>query len=283
MSKAGDENSIPRPDGAADRQVSVSKLPPPIRPLNTGRAMAERPSLGYTAAASLRAVDPHPTIPPEWLQLADAPCWIDRVHGVRSDAITRDLFLAVRIKYEIQHRVWCEWRYRYTSLILPDGLVYGDRSFPCIYVSNWETAGADWSNGTVGGWEQDDGTRARLPIEVPWKAVDWFVRPRLRGWKREAAEARAETDRDMSGMPRSNLTTVAGTVAAEKQMAEWLTILMRKNPSAPIPKKDALAAALKDDMREISKRAFQRAWVVAVANSGANKWSTGGSRGNRRT
>jgi hypothetical protein len=189
MTEPDDENSIPRPDGAADRQISVSKAPPPIRPL-TGRVRAERPTLGYTAAASLRADDPHPTIPPDWLQLADASCWIDRVHGVRSEAITRDLFLAVRSKLEIPHRVWCEWRYRHGSLILPPGLAYGSpNGTQCIYVSNWEVAGADRTNCTVDGWKQDDGTPERLTVDVPWEAVDRFVRIRLPRWKREAADA----------------------------------------------------------------------------------------------
>jgi hypothetical protein len=163
--------------------------------------------------------DAEDSIPPEWVTLADLPRWVDRVHGVRTVAITRDLYLAVRSKREIKHRVACKPRDRTNSPSLPPGLVneawHGIRR---VFVEDWEVAEADWKAATVGGWKQDDGTWERLPIEVPWEAVDHFMRISLQGWKREAAEARAAPDRDMSRTPQSSVTAVAGTGAAEKQM-----------------------------------------------------------------
>jgi hypothetical protein len=151
--------------------------------------------------------DDDPIIPPEWVHLADLPRWVDFVHGVRSHAITGELVLAVRSKLETQHRIPCEPRDRTSSPSLPPGLVneawHGVRQ---VFVSDWEIAEADWKVGTVGGWKQGNGTRERLPIEVPWQQVDRFVRASLPWWKWEASSGSKTT----TGGPRSGITSRGG-------------------------------------------------------------------------
>jgi hypothetical protein len=221
--------------------------------------------------------DAEDSIPPEWVTLADLPRWVDRVHGVRSEAITRDLLLAVRSKLEIQHRVTCKPRDMTHSPSLPPGLVHAMwHGIRRVFVEDWGVAKADWKAGTVGGWKQDDGTREPLPIEVPWEAVDWFVRSRLRGWKREAAEVGkaaapgAPISRSgAQGRPTSvaNLVrpeldrrTAAGetlpTAKAEaKALSQWLATAHPHQPQARGPSlENSLRSELRAAVSAISKR-----------------------------
>lgn len=71
---------------------------------------------------------------------------------------------------------------------------------------------------------------------------------------------------------------VAGTIAAEHEMTRWLTTLMRANPLAPITKATAHEMAVAAELRSISKRRFDAAWLNAVSQSGASAWSAGGRR-----
>jgi hypothetical protein len=235
-----------------------------------------------------------PDVPPDWVALSDLPGCVARWYGVSMTVVAPAVVDAV----------WtgelCPW-HRIAGIKpdgrwrgLPDGLTHTgvlpihdprpDAPFEGRIVAyDWAAADTDRRKGTVGGWPQKSGVRERLLIELPWVAVKDWAGPRVNRWKQEASEDRAAADRDMSGTPPPSVTTVAGTVLAEKQMAEWLTRLMQREPSTPTRKKDALAAALKDGMREISERAFLRAWAAAVRHSGAHKWSVGGSRGEPRT
>src|SRR4051794_21768844 len=120
--------------------------------------------------------DDDPTIPPEWTLLSELPWWVRRIYSVGSDAIRRELILAVR-HHELPHRVQCKSRPGTgRSPSLPPGLNTHFQRFQArVVVTDWESASADWKSSTVGGWKQGDGTRERLPIEVPWKEVADFV------------------------------------------------------------------------------------------------------------
>src|SRR4051794_38094808 len=122
----------------------------------------------------MSAADDDLTIPPEWVRLSELPGWIHRIYNVSSDGIRRELILGVRHRREIPHRVQCRTITHGPSL--PPGLELTDGFLGRrVFVANWEVAGADWQSCTVGGWKQGDGTRERLPIEVPWANVGDFV------------------------------------------------------------------------------------------------------------
>src|SRR4051794_16377475 len=121
--------------------------------------------------------DDDPTIPPEWVRVFELPGWVRRICRTDDKVIVRrELILAVRHR-ELPHRV--QYKSRPVSLSsprhpsLPPGLVEQAHGFQDkrVVVASWELAEADWKDCTVGGWNQGDGTRQRLPIEVPWKNV----------------------------------------------------------------------------------------------------------------
>lgn len=241
----------------------TSKAPPPIRPIKTSVHIITKPPLDYVAApGSPQSINPPPIIPPEWLRLVDGPWWVDRVHHVSSDAITRELSLATRTKIEIRHRVFCEPRDRTYAPSLPPGLVRAAwHGVWSVFVVDWGLAEADWQAGTVGGWEQNDGTRERLAIEVPWEAVDHFVRIRLRGWKRDAAEVSELITRSgaqgrpssVSNLVRPELARRAAagetlrTVKAEAEaLSQWLATTHAHQPQVSGP---AIENSLRRELR----------------------------------
>jgi hypothetical protein len=68
-----------------------------------------------------------------------------------------------------------------------------------------------------------------------------------------------------------------GTVEAEHRCRLWLTNLMKGNPDSPRPKQVLLKEA-KSRFGKLSKRGFDRAWAVAISQSGADMWSAPGRR-----
>ncbi len=140
-----------------------------------------------------------PAVPPEWVPLADLPGWIARRYGVSGDAVATSLILAVRREVSLlRHRIpGIEARFGRSGIqVLPPGLdwkrAWGGNKVAedGIVVTHWEAAKADWSNGTVGGWEWD-GTRERLQIEVLWASVEELAVFWVQKWKRETSEVPA--------------------------------------------------------------------------------------------
>jgi hypothetical protein len=139
-----------------------------------------------------------PVVPPEWVELAAAPQWIDRRYGEgAAAAIVPELILAVRNR-TLRHRIrGIKPRNSPHGIQLPPGLDFErdwsgnivDRNW--IVVKNWEAAEADWTFGTVGGWEQRDGTRERLPIELSWEAIAYFMSMILPRLQRQVKSATA--------------------------------------------------------------------------------------------
>jgi hypothetical protein len=203
----------------------------------------------------MNTIDDDAIIPPEWVPLSVAPNWIDRIYDVSGGAVRRELILAVREKLHIPHRVLCKLRTSSTR-ILPSGFVYEwSWGVQCVFVTDWELAEADWKSCTVGGWKNSDETRERLPIEVPWKWVDSFVRPRLRGWKRETADAPLSRT-GAAGRPSSLANLVAPelmrralageTLATIKDEAQALSTWLAENhPKQPQIKPKAIENSLR--------------------------------------
>jgi len=52
-----------------------------------------------------------------------------------------------------------------------------------MIADDWDRANVDRRNGTVRGWELQDGTAERLVIEVNWQAAKSWVAPRVKRWK----------------------------------------------------------------------------------------------------
>jgi hypothetical protein len=67
------------------------------------------------------------------------------------------------------------------------------------------------------------------------------------------------------------------TIADERKLVDWLTGLMRSNPDAPMTKAAARRLASNKQFN-FSKRGFERAWVAAVKDSKAMRWSQPGRK-----
>lgn len=81
--------------------------------------------------------------------------------------------------------------------------------------------------------------------------------------------------------PGGATEAVVQTLAAEKEMAAWLTRKMLLNPGVVAPKATVRAEAVANGVREIPDRAFDRAWQEAARAAEAPKWLAKGRRKSR--
>jgi hypothetical protein len=71
------------------------------------------------------------------------------------------------------------------------------------------------------------------------------------------------------------------TIAAVTGMTAWLTQIMQNNPHKPITKETAIADAHTAGLRDVSGRAFDRAWQEAAHAANAPDWIAKGRRKRR--
>lgn len=147
------------------------------------------------AARAFHAASPLPAVPPEWVPLAELPGWVACRYGVPTHVFAGELVLAVRRRSELRHRIHISPN-RNTGR-LPHGLDASHDYPKRTVVVDWETAEADWTQGTVLVIGLGDGTKLRLPIEVFWEDVEPYVSARLRRWTLKPPDAAAQTPKTL--------------------------------------------------------------------------------------
>jgi hypothetical protein len=124
------------------------------------------------------------------------------------------------------------------------------------------------------GWVRED---RQLPIEE-WAGYrgPYYDRLHLRTSKVLALwPERAPRESDVSTIPP------AGTAAQETSITKWLVSRMTAAPTVP-RSKEAMKEAARSAGVNFSGRAFERAWLAAVQESGASAWSKPGRKSRHR-
>jgi hypothetical protein len=133
-----------------------------------------------------------PAPPPEWVALADAPGWIERVFDIPAKPMWIPLVLAVRDYRAVRERRaprHCLFgvveRTQRGRRMLPSGLARDNEHR--VYVSDWTKADPENElgvTGTVTGWPG-----MRCPVALLWTDVERWVRPRFDDPKRREIAA----------------------------------------------------------------------------------------------
>jgi hypothetical protein len=124
------------------------------------------------------------------------------------------------------------------------------------------------------GWIRED---RQLPIEK-WAGYrgPYYDRLYLRAGKVLALwPERAPRESDVSAI------RPAGTAAQETSITKWLVSRMTAAPTVP-RSKEAMKEAARSAGMNCSGRAFERAWLAAVQESGASAWSKPGRKSRHR-
>jgi len=93
-----------------------------------------------------------------------------------------------------------------------------------MIAEDWDRANVDRRNGTVRGWELQDGTAERLVIEVNWQAAKSWAGPRVKQWKMQEGTGALAIAPPRGGAARGGAPPHRGRDDFDREVVRRLTL-----------------------------------------------------------